>query len=129
VLLGGSPLQVRPGTGTDGSSFAGIWEAEKINGLPALQLTISRSENTLNGTAGFYQQTRKDVTEPWQVTGETSLKLLSPVVKGKALSFEVRHQRCRGGVEEGPHAKFGLELPAQTRPISWKPGGEEMNEG
>ena len=129
VLLG-SLMEAQPRTGADSSRFAGVWEAERIYDLPALQLTIERSENAVNGTVVSHLQTRKDVTEPWRVTGETSLKLLSPVVKGKTLSFEVPHQSCHGCVERGPNAKVRMELTGPSEALMearWR--GDERGRG
>lgn len=117
------------GNGTPNSSFAGTWVGEKMNDLPSVDLKVESVGKNLNGTAIFYLQTRKDASESWRVTDEAPLPMLSPVVDGNTLNFEVRHHRCHGCVEYGPNVKFCMQLTGQDEARLWKLTGEEMNDG
>ena len=129
ALLCGVTAGAQSGNGSLSSHLEGTWVGEKMNGLPSVDLKVESVGKNLNGTAIFYLQTRKDASEPWRVTDETPLPMLSPVVDGNTLNFEVRHHRCHGCVEYGPNVKFRMQLTGQDEARLWKLTGEEMNEG
>ena len=111
------------------SAFAGTWEGEKINGLPSVDLKIESAGKDLHGTAIFYLQTRKDANQEWQVTHQSHLPMLSAVVQGNSLSFEVRHHRCHDCLDYGPNVKFRMQFTRQMMPLLWKGTGEELHGG
>ncbi|HWC16846.1 MAG TPA: hypothetical protein VG498_07510 [Terriglobales bacterium] len=116
-------------SGSEISAFLGTWEGEKINGLPSIDLQIESAGKELHGTAIFYLQTRKDANQQWQASDETHLPMLSAVVQGNSLSFEVRHHRCHDCLDYGPNVKFRMQVTQQNEAHLWKATGEQMHVG
>jgi biopolymer transport protein ExbD len=110
----GLPVAAQSAPATQGtlslkSEFAGTWKG-KLNGLPAIDLTIRQDESKISGDIVFHFQERADVNSPWRVTAEHAVPLLSTHVTGKSLTFEVEHHVCHGCKELGPNVPFRMEL-------------------
>jgi hypothetical protein len=99
-------------------SLDGTWEG-KMNGLPAIELTINNSSGKVSGTMLFYFQERSDPSRPWHVTGGSPGPLLFPHVEGNILTFELQHHKCHGCAELGPNRKFRVELRAPNEARLW----------
>jgi hypothetical protein len=91
------------------SPFAGTWQG-KMNGLPAVTLTISDENGKLSGSVDFYLLSRPTENDPWRVDGKATEALIAPKVDGKVLSFEVRHHINHNSREYGPNVAMRLEL-------------------
>ena len=98
LLLGG--LIAAPAS----SPFAGTWEG-LTNDLPSVELTIRDDNGRIDGTIGFYFQTRGDDGK-WHLGDKTSGPLLTPKIEGKVLTFETTHHKKHGSPELGPNNKY-----------------------
>ncbi len=100
------------------ASFAGTWKGD-VNGAPAVELRVEEAKGKIGGEIIFYFQERPDPSGPWKVKGEAREPLLSPEVKGKVLTFEVRHHVCHTCEEYGPNVKFRVELTGPDEAHIW----------
>lgn len=91
------------------SLFTGVWTGEE-NSLPAVEVNLHGSGETVGGTIAFYFQQRGEDGK-WQVRSRYEVPLLAPKVSGnKLLLFEVEHHKTHGSAELGPDVKFRIEL-------------------
>ena len=90
------------------SPFAGTWQG-KLNGLPAVTLTVQEVRGQTTGAIVFYLQKRDAVNAAWHIEGGAIQPLIDPRVDGRRLSFEVRGTTAHGG-EDSPTVKMALEL-------------------
>lgn len=65
---------------------------EKTNDLPVVELILRDDGGKVNGSIGFYFQSREP-NGPWQVGEKTELPLLSPKLEGKLFAFETIHHK------------------------------------
>lgn len=89
-------------------NVTGVWEG-KLNGHPAVDLTIKETEGRISGDILFYFQER-EADGKWHVKGKYSVPLLMPKVEGNVLTFEVIHHKKHGSSELGPNTRFRMEL-------------------
>lgn len=89
------------------SGFVGTWEGQ-ANGLPAVELTVRQDSGAVNGSIGFYFQTRGEDGK-WRLGEKTTLPLLSPKIAGSILTFETIHHKTHGSPELGPNNRYRVE--------------------
>lgn len=95
------------------SPFAGTWQG-KLNGLPAVTLTVQEVGGRLTGAIVFYMQKRDAVNATWRVEGGSIEPLIDPHIDGRRLSFEVRRATEHGGSEYGPNVKMAMDLTGRN---------------
>jgi hypothetical protein len=90
--------------------YAGTWDGT-TNDLPAVELIIQNDDGRINGSIGFYFQTRGGDGK-WHAGEKTSLPLLSPKLEGSVLTFETIHHKKHGEPELGPNNKYRVDFIA-----------------
>ena len=95
------------------SPFTGTWQG-KLNGLPAVTLTVQEADGRLTGAIVFYLQKRDTANAPWHIEGGAIEPLIDPHVDGRRLSFELRHAKEDGGGEDGPNVKMAVDLAGEN---------------
>jgi hypothetical protein len=95
-----------------GSEFAGTWEGSQ-NGLPAVELVVRDGDNAINGSIGFYFQTR-GADGKWQLGEKYSVPLLQPKIAGRVLTFETIHHKKHGSEEPGPNNRYRVEVVGEN---------------
>jgi len=78
--------------GPSGASVVGVWRG-KMDGLPAITLTITDETGALSGAVLFYL-IRRDEGKPPTSTPGIPEPILNPSFDGKTLSFQVSHRRA-----------------------------------
>ena len=110
------------------SPFAGTWQGT-MNDQPAVKLTLEDAPGgKVTGTIVFYFQQRGDDGK-WRVVegGDAKGEILVPEVKGKVLTFEVRHHKSHGSAEYGPNKKFVVELTGPKEARFREAGGADLS--
>ncbi len=80
-------------------NFSGTWQAT-VNNQPAITLSILEDQGAIRGEVAFYEQTNNgDGT--WRVAGKLTVPLLSPKVKGNALTFHAQYYKSRHNADLG----------------------------
>lgn len=90
------------------SEFAGTWDGNE-NGLPSVELKIQDSASGINGSIGFYFQTR-GADGKWHLGEKYTVPLLRPKTEGRVLTFETIHHRKHGSPELGPNNKYRVDF-------------------
>ena len=111
------------------SSFAGIWEGEKNNGLPSITMKIRNDGAALAGEAVFYFQQRSDSSQTWLAVADTPVPILSARLQGKILRFEVPHQTCHGCSKYDPNTSFRMEFTGTNEARLWRLDETGMDAG
>jgi hypothetical protein len=81
AALAGGPLAAE-------SPLAGTWQG-KLDGVPAVTLTVKEEGRGWSGTIVFYKIV--DEGSGPQVAGKDTSVLVDPKLEGKSLSFQVKH--------------------------------------
>jgi hypothetical protein len=111
------------------SSFVGIWEGEKTNGLPSITMKIRSDGAALIGEAVFYFQQRSDSSQSWHAVADTPFPIVSARLQGKVLRFEVPHQTCHGCSKYDPNTTFRMELIGTNQARLWRLDETDMDAG
>lgn len=90
------------------SEVAGIWEGAE-NGLPAVELTLKITDGQVDGSIGFYFQSR-GADGKWKLGDKYTVPLLSPKLEGHRLTFETIHHKCHECAELGPNNKYQVDF-------------------
>jgi hypothetical protein len=88
--------------------FAGTWTGE-TNDLPAVELVLHGENGRINGSIGFYFQSRKPGGK-WELGEKMTVPLLSPKIDGTVLTFETIHHKKHGSAELGPNNKYRVRF-------------------
>ena len=86
-----------------GSPLTGRWMGE-IDGLPGVRLTVQEDQGKISGSVIFYLIVKDE--KGTHVDGDYTADLLNVTVKGRQMTFEVRHHVSHGSPEYGPNVKF-----------------------
>ena len=112
-----SPQATQPGkvaAGPSASSVVGVWQG-KMDGLPAITLTITDETRALSGAVLFYL-IRRDEGKPPTSTPGIPEPILNPSFDGKTLSFQVSHRRAHPPrTLSDPPASFHLKLTGSDK--------------
>ena len=101
ALAGAAPPQI-----------AGTWEG-KTNDLPSVELVVQQDRAGVNGTVGFYFQTRGEDGK-WRLGPKSGGPFLSPKLEGTTLTFETLHHKKHGSPELGPNNKYRVDFVSPT---------------
>ena len=93
-----------------GSPFAGRWMGE-IEGLPGVRLTVEEDQGKLSGSIVFYLIVKDE--KGTHVDGDYTADLLNVTIKGRQMTFEVRHHVSHGSPEYGPNVKLTFEAATE----------------
>jgi len=104
-----------------GSPLTGRWMGE-IDGLPGVRLTVQEDQGKISGSVIFYLIVKDE--KGAHVDGDYTADLLNVTVKGRQMTFEVRHHVSHGSSEYGPNVKFVFELTGDNEGVLRKTGDD-----
>jgi hypothetical protein len=104
-----------------GSPLTGRWVGE-IEGLPGVRLTVQEDQGKISGSVIFYLIVKDE--KGTHVDGDYTADLLNVTVKGRQMTFEVRHHVSHGSSEYGPNVKFVFELTGDNEGVLRKTGDD-----
>ena len=104
-----------------GSPLTGRWMGE-IDGLPGVRLTVQEDQGKISGSVIFYLIVKDE--KGTHVDGDYTADLLNVTVKGRQMTFEVRHHVSHGSSEYGPNVKFVFELTGDNEGVLRKTGDD-----